>query len=82
MVRRVDAIPDDVKITEYSGDADLLAITALSDANLSEPYSVFTYRFFVEGWPSLTLIVSWFSLSLCGSLCLCVCLCVIVCDCV
>lgn len=30
---------------------------ALIDAELSEPYSIFTYRYFINNWPRLCFLV-------------------------
>lgn len=32
-------------------------IQALIDADLSEPYSIFTYRYFINQWPHLCMLV-------------------------
>jgi len=42
-----------VHLCPYAGEAQLPALIALVAPQLSEPYSVFTYRFFLEGWPQL-----------------------------
>merc|ERR1719384_1790283 len=40
----------------YSGETQMKWIKDLCSANLSEPYSVFTYRYFVNKWPYLTYL--------------------------
>jgi peptide alpha-N-acetyltransferase len=40
----------------YKGEGDLPQLSALIAPSLSEPYSVFTYRFFVNNWPNLCLL--------------------------
>jgi len=37
-------------------ESTLPGIMALVEKDLSEPYSVFTYRYFVLGWPELTIL--------------------------
>lgn len=37
----------------YTNETQLELIQALMDADLSEPYSVFTYRYFIHQWPGL-----------------------------
>ncbi|GAA6020226.1 hypothetical protein JCM8202_002584 [Rhodotorula sphaerocarpa] len=37
----------------YQGEADLEAIVALVDDELSEPYNLYTYRYFLDDWPHL-----------------------------
>jgi peptide alpha-N-acetyltransferase len=43
-------------ISSYRDESQLDSITALISADLSEPYSIFTYRHFVAGWPEFTLL--------------------------
>ena len=38
---------------QYQSEDDLPAISRLIEKDLSEPYSIFTYRFFVNPWPQL-----------------------------
>ena len=33
-------------------------IVALIEKDLSEPYSIFTYRYFINNWPNLCFLVS------------------------
>jgi len=40
----------------YSSEKQLGAIMALVDRDLSEPYSIFTYRYFLCGWPDLCIL--------------------------
>jgi hypothetical protein len=37
--------------------ADLALVMALIDTELSEPYSIFTYRYFIDSWPSMCYLV-------------------------
>lgn len=41
----------------YTGEEQLPAIMELVGKDLSEPYSVYTYRYFVNNWPDLTFLV-------------------------
>lgn len=41
----------------YSSESQLPLLTSLIEADLSEPYSVFTYRYFLNFWPHLTFMV-------------------------
>ena len=45
-----------VTISSYRDETQLESIMALIRKDLSEPYSVFTYRRFVHGWPHFTLL--------------------------
>lgn len=42
-----------VTYRQYQSEQDLPAISQLIEKDLSEPYSIFTYRFFVNPWPQL-----------------------------
>jgi hypothetical protein len=46
-----------IKYITYSSEAQLPLISKLMEADLSEPYSVFTYRYFMNQWPKLTWLV-------------------------
>ena len=43
-------------IEVYNGDTQLDALVGLMEVDLSEPYNVFTYRYFVDQWPHLTYL--------------------------
>lgn len=43
----------DIEYVNYEDERQLPAIMELLDKDLSEPYSIFTYRFFVHNWPQL-----------------------------
>lgn len=45
------------KLVQDTQDEQLKPITGLIDKDLSEPYSVYTYRFFLHNWPTLTFLV-------------------------
>lgn len=47
-----------VEYRPYVSDAQMEEVTKLIEADLSEPYSIFTYRYFLNGWPQLTLLVT------------------------
>mmetsp|Transcript_12367 Transcript_12367/g.34730 ORF Transcript_12367/g.34730 Transcript_12367/m.34730 type:complete len:212 (-) Transcript_12367:311-946(-) len=40
-------------IRQYRSEDDLDLVMALIDNELSEPYSIFTYRYFIYNWPNL-----------------------------
>ena len=42
--------------TQYAGEAELPDIMDLIDTTLSEPYSIFTYRYFINTWPTLCIL--------------------------
>lgn len=47
---------DQTYTVQYQSDRELPEIMELLERDLSEPYSVFTYRFFIHNWPDLTLL--------------------------
>ena len=59
--------PSEIEYVSYGGEHHLPLIMGLVDDELSEPYSIFTYRYFVYLWPNLSFLVSLF-FSLSGSL--------------
>ena len=46
----------EVTISSYLDETQLDSIMALIAKDLSEPYSIFTFRRFVHGWPHFTLL--------------------------
>ena len=42
--------------TQYAGEHELADIMELIDCTLSEPYSIFTYRYFINTWPTLCIL--------------------------
>lgn len=51
-------VASDVRYIVYTDENQLAPIMALVDRDLSEPYSIFTYRYFLHGWPDLCFVVS------------------------
>jgi len=41
---------------QYEGEQDLPTVMHLVDNELSEPYSIFTYRYFLHNWPKLCFL--------------------------
>ena len=48
---------DEIQYVVYDSELSLPAMTALIEADLSEPYTVYTYRFFLHQWPHLSFLV-------------------------
>lgn len=46
-----------IEYVSYGGEHHLPLIMGLVDQELSEPYSIFTYRYFVYLWPQLSFLV-------------------------
>ena len=44
------------RLRAFETEADLELISGLISAELSEPYTVFTYRYFIWAWPNLTYL--------------------------
>jgi len=55
-VTRVDGQQCELVYSAYTGETELQAIMDLIDSTLSEPYSIFTYRYFINTWPSLCIL--------------------------
>ena len=51
--------PDEhgVSYVDYKSEHQLPDIMQLMKAELSEPYSVYTYRYFIHQWPQFTIMV-------------------------
>jgi peptide alpha-N-acetyltransferase len=49
-------VDDDIVISQYQDERQLQSISDLISGMLSEPYSAFTYRFFLNGWPQYCLL--------------------------
>lgn len=47
-----------VQIEGYRDESQLSLIQSLMDADLSEPYSIFTYRYFIRQWPGLCFLAT------------------------
>lgn len=48
--------PDAIEFSAYQGEKQLAELVKLIDKDLSEPYSVFTYRYFLYNWPELCVL--------------------------
>ncbi|KAG5016834.1 hypothetical protein JHK82_022479 [Glycine max] len=47
----------EIEYVSYGGEQHLPLVMNLVDQELSEPYSIFTYRYFVYLWPQLSFLV-------------------------
>lgn len=45
-----------IRIARYAGEQQMQTIMGLIDEELSEPYTVFTYRYFLNQWPQLCFL--------------------------
>ena len=49
---------DTVEYSTYRDETELPEIMRLIEMDLSEPYTIFTYRYFISNWPHLCHLVS------------------------
>lgn len=47
-----------IEYVGYDNEGQMESIMALITKDLSEPYSVYTYRYFIHNWPKLCFLVS------------------------
>ena len=50
--------PNEIVYHSYSGEVELDGIMQLMQEYLSEPYSIYTYRYFINNWPELCIMAS------------------------
>ena len=55
-------IKDGILYESFQDETQLPFITKLMEADLSEPYSIYTYRYFIHNCPQLCWIVSFLNL--------------------
>lgn len=53
----VPSTPDDIQYIQYTSEVQMPDIMRLMKADLSEPYSIYTYRYFIHNWPHLCVMV-------------------------
>lgn len=49
---------EQIEYVGYESELQMGAIMALITKDLSEPYSIYTYRYFIHNWPNLCFLVS------------------------
>jgi len=47
---------DRIEFMTYQGEKDLALVIGLIEKELSEPYPIYTYRYFVQKWPQHTIL--------------------------
>lgn len=50
---------DSLVYVNYRDETQMPDIMRLIQKDLSEPYSIYTYRYFIHNWPQLCFLVSW-----------------------
>jgi peptide alpha-N-acetyltransferase len=53
---KAEGSEDDIKITTYRDESQMPHIMGVITKELSEPYSIYTYRYFIHNWPELCLL--------------------------
>ena len=48
----------EITYSEYAGEHQLQGVIDLIACDLSEPYSIFTYRYFINNWPNLCFLAT------------------------
>lgn len=56
--RAIDVSHDGITYVQYTSEAQMPDIMRLMKADLSEPYSIYTYRYFIHNWPHLCILVN------------------------
>lgn len=49
---------DEIEYISYESELQMPDIMRLIQKDLSEPYSIYTYRYFIHNWPKLCFLVS------------------------
>ena len=52
--------PDLIRYVAYENELQMPLIMRVIEKELSEPYSIYTYRYFIHNWPELCFLVSAF----------------------
>ncbi|CAH2242674.1 N-alpha-acetyltransferase 30-like [Pararge aegeria] len=52
------ALKGDIEIMSYESELQMPEIMRLIQKDLSEPYSIYTYRYFIHNWPKLCFLAS------------------------
>lgn len=48
----------EIHFVDYTSELQLPAVIQLIENDLSEPYSIYTYRYFIHNWPKLCFLVT------------------------
>lgn len=66
-------LSEQITYVQYESELQMPDIMRLIQKDLSEPYSIYTYRYFIHNWPMLCFLVS-FTLQACFSMIIHMCL--------
>lgn len=53
----VESKDNDIQYVSYTSELQMPDIMKLIQKDLSEPYSIYTYRYFIHNWPKLCFLV-------------------------
>lgn len=56
LLKREQSPQDDIDIISYESELQMPEIMRLIQKDLSEPYSIYTYRYFIHNWPKLCFL--------------------------
>lgn len=56
-----DCDNDEIEYVSYKSELQMPDIMRLIQKDLSEPYSIYTYRYFIHNWPKLCFLVSFYN---------------------
>lgn len=52
----VETVNDGIRYVSYESESQMPGIMKLIQKDLSEPYSIYTYRYFIHNWPKLCFL--------------------------
>lgn len=58
LIIRPESPQDDINIISYDSELQMPEIMRLIQKDLSEPYSIYTYRYFIHNWPKLCFLAT------------------------
>lgn len=58
VIVRPESPQDDIEIISYESELQMPEIMRLIQKDLSEPYSIYTYRYFIHNWPKLCFLAT------------------------
>jgi len=58
IVQELNARENGIEFVGYKDERDMPGIVELIEKDLSEPYSIFTYRYFINNWPQLCFLAN------------------------
>lgn len=56
---------NEIQYIHYESEKQMPDIMSLIEKDLSEPYSIYTYRYFIHNWPTLCFLVIMIIFNIC-----------------